>query len=435
MQISVETTSNVERRITVGVPKERIEPEIQNRLKSLARKAKINGFRPGKVPLKVVEQKYGLQVRQEVIGEIVQTSFYEAVEQENLRPAGEPSFDFNTDIRNLEQGLSYTATFEIYPEISSIEVDNLVVEKWVAQVTEEDIDTMVYRLRQQRQTWHEVERPATEGDRVVIDFTGTIQGEPFEGNEAKQIPLILGQKTPILPGLEDQLVGVVGGEDREVDLHFPANYINPKLADQTVHLAIHVDTVSEPQLPEIDEDFIKSLGVADGQLETLRQDARHNMERELEYAIKNRTKQQLLHALLKANPIDVPSSLVEEEAQRLLESRQKEGHGQALNVELFKKEALTRVQLGLLVGELVKTHQIQVPPEKVKQLIERIAVAYENPEAVVKGYYSDKRRLKEVESMVLEDEVVEWLLNKAQITEKQSNFYEVMEQQHIVPQE
>lgn len=428
MQVSVETTAALERRMTVGLSKERIEPEIQNRLRSLARKAKIKGFRPGKVPVRVVEQKYGHQVRQEVIGEVVQASFYEAIEQEKLRPVGEPTFAFNTDLKNLEEGLSYTATFEIYPEVLTLQADGLPVEKPLATVIETDIDTMLYRLRQQRQTWQEVDRAAQVGDRVIIDFVGTLNGAPFKGNEAQQVSLFLGQKNFVLPGLEDQLVGSHANEDREVDLIFPPDYTNPELAGQTVHFMIHIHSVAEPQLPPIDAEFAKAFGVEDGNVDTLRRDARTNMERELEYAIRGKIKQQLLEALLQANPVEVPQSLINEEAQRLLKTRQAAWQNQTLTLEMFKEEALKRVKLGVLVSELVKQQSIQVQPEQVRQLIERIAFAYENPEEVVNSYYKDKQRLKEVESMVLEDQVVDWLLTRAQLTEKPTNFYTLMEQ-------
>ena len=428
MQVSVETTAALERRMTVGLSKERIEPEIQNRLKSLARRAKIKGFRPGKVPVRVVEQKYGYQVRQEVIGEVVQASFYEAIEQEKLRPVGEPTFAFNTDFKDLEAGLSYTATFEIYPEILTLQADGLPVEKPLATVTEADIDTMLYRLRQQRQTWQEVDRVAQVGDRVIIDFVGTLHGAPFKGNEAQQVSLFLGQKNFILPGLEDQLVGSQANENRELDLTFSSDYTNPELAGQTVHFKIHVHSVAEPQLPEIDAEFAKAFGVEEGNIDTLRRDARTNMERELEYAIRGKIKQQLLEALLQANPVEVPQSLINEEAQRLLKTRQATWQNQALTLDMFKEEALKRVKLGVLVSELVKKQSIQVQPEQVRQLIERIAFAYENPEEVVSSYYKDKQRLKEIESMVLEDQVVDWLLSKAQLTEKPTDFYTLMEQ-------
>ena len=336
MQVSVEQTSAVECRLTVGVPPQRIESEIQNRLKSLARQTKVNGFRPGKIPIRVIEQKYGQQVRQEVLSDIIQTSFVEAVTQEKLRPIGDPLFDLKSDIKNLEQGLSYTVTFEVYQKITQLQVDGLPVEKPVATVNETDIDTMLHRLRQQRQTWKEVDRPATIGDRVIIDFVGTINGLPFNSNEAKQVPLILGQNSFAIPEFEEKLLGVCAGENHTFELTFLPNHHNPQLANQTVHFEVQVSKITASLLPEINAEFAKSFGVVDGHLESLRLDARYNMERELEYAIKEKIKQQILDAFLKANPIEVPKSLIEAESQRLNKNRLPDLQAKNHQIERFK---------------------------------------------------------------------------------------------------
>jgi len=434
MLVSVEQTSAVECRLTVGVPPKRIESEIQNRLKSLARQTKFNGFRPGKTPLRVVKQKYGQQVRQEVLSEIIQTSFVEAVTQENLRPIGDPLFDLKSDLKNLEQGLSYTVTFEVYQKITQLQVDSLPVEKPVATVNEIDIDIMLHRLRQQRQTWKEVDRPATIGDRVIIDFVGTINGLPFNGNEAKQVPLILGQNSFAIPEFEEKLLGVCAGEDHTFELTFLPNHHNPQLTNQTVRFEVHVSKIDTSILPKINTEFAKSFGVVDGRLESLRLDARYNMERELEYAIKEKIKQQILDAFLKANPIEVPKSLIEIETQRLNKNRlhpdlQAKNH----QTDRFKDEAIKRVKIGILISELISRYHIEIHPDKVRQLIEKIALAYETPKAVVKEYYADEQRLKEVESMVLEDTVVKWLLDRAQLTENPTDFYTIVMEQEPVP--
>ena len=433
MQVSVEQTSAVERRLTVGVPSVRLESEIQSRLKSLARQTKLNGFRPGKVPIRVVTQKYGQQVRQEVLSDVIQASFVEAVTQEKLRPIGEPIFDLNSDIKNLEQGLSYTVTFEVYQEITTLHVDGLPVEKPAAKVLETDIDIMLHRLRQQRQTWKNVDRPATIGDRVIIDFVGTINGLSFNGNEAKQVSLILGQNSFAIQEFEEKLLGVCAGEDHNFDLTFLPNHHNAQLASQTVHFLVHVSGVATSQLPEINAEFAKSFGVVDGSIESLRLDARYNMERELEYATEGIIKQQVLDALLKANPIEVPKSLVEAETQRLKKNQLPELQTQNLSDDIFKDEAVKRVKTGILISELISRYHIEVNPDKVRQLIERIALAYEAPEVVVKEYYADEQRLKEVESMVLEDTVVKWLLDRSQLTEKPTDFYTIVMEQEQVP--
>lgn len=426
MQVSIETTGGLERRMTVGVPKEQIEPKVKKRLHSLARQTKINGFRPGKVPMKVVEQRYGQKVRQEILGEILQSSFSEAITQEQLYPIGEPTFNLNTELKQLEQGLSYTAVFEIYPEIPALQVEGLNIEKFTAEVTDSDVDIMLQRLRQQRQTWNLVEQPAKEGDRVMIEFVGT-QEQEFKKDEFKQIPVIVGHSSLILPGIETKLTGVNANEIHEIELTFPADYPKPEFAAQTLPLTIRVLSVEEGQLPEIDEEFVKAYGVTDGRLETLRQDARDNMERELVYAQERKLKQQVLDVFVTANPIEVPQSLVKEETQRLLKIKQQEWNTQNLRAEIFTEEAIKRVKIGILVGELIKKHKIQAPPEKVRQMVERIAFAYEDRDAIINAYYANPERLKEVESMVLEDEVVSWLLEKASVTEKNTDFYTLLE--------
>ncbi len=428
MQVSIETINPVERRMTIGVPKDRFEPEIQTRLHKLTRTARVNGFRPGKIPLRVVEQKFGDQVRSEVLSELLQTSFQDALQQESLRPVSTPNFEIH-ETQDLDQGFTYSAVFKVPPEIKTLHTDGLPVEKSVATVMESDINVMLERLRQQRQTWQDVTTPAAITDRVIISFVGTIQGQPFQGNEVKHLPLVLGQNEYMLPGLEDGMVGACAGETRELDLTFSADHKNAQLAGQTVHFQVQLESVAKAQLPTLDSDFAKSLGVEDGSLETLRRDARENMQRELDYAVKVKVKQQLLEGLLNANEIYAPENLVDEEAERLLKSRQKNLPKQlasSLNADSFKEEAEKRVKLGLLVGELVKRNTLQVNPDKVRQMVERIASTYENPDSIVNWYYADQQRLHEVHSMVLEDEVVEWLLVRAKVTEKPSDFYTIM---------
>jgi len=426
MQVSVETTSAVERRMTIGIPSEDVEPKIQSRLKSMARKTKVNGFRPGKVPVRVIEQKYGNGVRQEVLGEILQSSFSDALAQENLNLVGEPIFDLNSEIKNIEQGLSYTVTFEVYPEITTLHVDGLTIEKLVTEITEADVETMLHRLRQQRQTFVPIEQTATIGDRVIFDFVATIKGLPFKDNDVKEASLVLGKNDFFIPGFEEKLEGVKTGDSREFDLIFLDNYSNTEMAGQTVHFMVHVSVVKTIQLPEMDAEFVKSFGVPNGRLETLRTETRHNMERELEYVTEIKVKQQILEALLKANPLSVPSSLVEQETQQLLKTRQREFQNTNLQADLFKDEARNRVKLGFLIGELVLRHQFQVQPDQVRQMVERIALAYEYPESVVNEYYADEQRLKEVESIVLENKIVAWLLERAQITFVSTDFYSIV---------
>jgi len=398
MQVSVEITSAVERRMTIGLPKELMAPKVQSRLKTMAHQTK-------------------------------HTSFSDALTQENLALAlvGNPIFDLNSDIKYLEQGLSYTATFEIRPQITTLHVDGLAIEKPVVEITEADVDTMLYRLRQQRQTWTEVDdRTATNGDRIILDFVGTINGLPFKGNEIKQASLTLGQNDFILPGFEEQLRDIKTGDEREFDLAFPKDHSNAEIAGQTVHFVVNVSKVTTGYLPEIDAEFVKSFGVANGSLETLRTETRQNMERELKYVTDIKLKQQILGAFLKENPIEAPPSLVEQETQQLLKTRQQELQNQNLVADMFKNEAQNRVKLGFLIGELVKIHNLKVEQEQIRQMVERIAFAYKDPETVVKEYYADEQRLKEVESIVLENQVVLWLLERAKTTDKPMDFYSLV---------
>lgn len=437
MHVSVETTSTsndtLECRMTVGVPKERIEPQVRDRLKSLARTAKFNGFRPGKVPMRLVEQKYGNKVREEVLGEVLRGSFDEAIQQEKLQPLGQPSFSINSDPGNLEQGLFYTATFEIPSEIPVINVEGLAVKKPVVAISEADVDAMLERLREQRQAWHQTDSPAKQGDRVTVDFVDTSGDDSLE--DTQNFSLILGKNNTLFPGLEENLGGVCANEEREVPLTFPESYANPDLVGKTVHLKVKVNAVETPQLPEINAEFAKSLGIEDGSLETLRQDVRQNMERELEYAIQYQTKRQILNALLKANPIQVPQTIVQEESQRLLQEFTQNLSDQGRQIEelkltpdLFEEHAKKQVKLSLLMLELAKRNDIQLDQKRIDQYIERLAAAYEDPEAAIAWYNADQTRLHSIEFTVLEDQVIEWLLAQATIEEVNTDFYTLMTQ-------
>jgi trigger factor len=419
--------------MTVGVPKERIEPQVRDRLKSLARTAKFNGFRPGKVPMKLVEQKYGSKVREEILGEVLRGSFDEALQQEKLQPIGQPSFDIDSDPKSLEQGLFYTVTFEIPSGISTINIEGLEVRKPVTEISEADVDVMLERLREQRQVWCQINTPAKKGDKVTVDFLDASGDDALENT--KNFLLVLGKNNTLLPGLEENLWGVCAGEEHEVPLTFPENHTNMSLAGKTVRLKVRINSVETPQLPEIDTEFAKALGVEDGSLETLRQDARNNMERELEYATQYQLKQQVLYALLKANPIHVSQTIVDEEAERLLQKFAQDLESQGrdlkeLNLKpaLFREQAKKRVKLSLLILELVKRNDIQLDQERVRQFIEKLAATYEDSEAMIAWYNAEQSRLREVESTVLEDQVVEWLLERAKLTEVNTDFYTLMAQ-------
>ncbi|MEK7990119.1 MAG: trigger factor [Thiotrichaceae bacterium] len=432
MQVSIEETSALARRMTVGIPKERIQEEVKTRLKKLARTTKLNGFRPGKVPLRVVEQRFGDQIKQEVVGEVVQQSFYEAVEQESLQLAGDPQIDLDSDIQNLDEGLSYIAEFEVIPSFSEIVIDGLAVEKQVAEVQDSDVDNMVEKLREQRRIWEAVEDGAAEGCRVTIDAAVSVDGNEIEEAGLNGFQFILGSSGIIIEGFEAAITGAKADEAVEIDLKYPDEYdAIPELQGKDAHFSIHVNTVEQGQLPEIDEDFAKALGVETGEIDSLRQDVRENMSRELSYTLKTKAKQQTLDALLEANPSDVPENLIKGEAQRMAENFQREmqGHGSAagqVDSSHFNEQAEKRVKLGLLMGELVRQNDMQPNANKVREMLERIASAYEEPETVIDWYYSDAKRLADVESMVLEEQVVDWLLEKADISEMESTFEAIM---------
>ncbi|MEZ5670904.1 MAG: trigger factor [Thiotrichaceae bacterium] len=443
MQVSVETTSNLGRRLTVGVPKEDIEREVQNRFRELARESKINGFRPGKVPMRVIEQKFGQRVRLEVISEFIQNSYEDALQQEKLTPAGEPKIDLNGDIKdpihhleNLGE-LTYTATFEVYPELLNIKTEGFVVEKSIVEITEADVDEMLHKLREQRATWQDSNKTAAKGDRVNIDFTGTVDGAAFQGSEAKQFSVTLGKDKLYIPGLEDALIGCNAGDTRELDVSFAEDHPNTEIAGKTVHFSIKLNSVAIAELPEVTPEFIKALGVEDGSEASLRTEMRENMQREMEYVIKNNIKSQLMNALVAQNTIELPESLIESEKKRILDSAQRELKRRgASETELQKylpsddkleASSRERVKLGLLISYVIESHKLQAHRSKVDELIERIALTSPYPtEEVIKHYYANADRMREIESMVLEDEVTEVLLAKAQITEVASSFDALM---------
>lgn len=430
MQVSVETTNGLERRLTVAVEEDRIADAVQSKLKDLTRTVKMKGFRKGKVPLKVVQQQYGNQVRQEVIGDVLQASFYEAVSQEKLRPAGMPTFD--TKEMAPGKGLEYTATFEVYPEVAIADLSQQSIEKPVCEITDADVDNMIENIRKQNTAWETAERAAEEGDQINIDFKGMIDGEAFEGGEGKGMTVQIGQGR-MIAGFEEGLKGAKAGDDLTLNLTFPDNYQAEHLAGKPVEFEIHVNSVEAPKLPEVDAEFAKKLGVSDGDLEKMRDEIRNNMQRELENKIKSRLKEGVMDKLLASHEIDVPAALIDNEAQALMNQMQQnlvsQGMGQQdlkLDPAMFNDQAERRVKLGLIMSEIVKQHDLQVDPDKVKAMVESIAAPYEHPEEVVKWYYADKRRLAEVESLVFEEQVVDWVMDQVKVEEKDIEFNELM---------
>jgi len=433
MQVFVETTGSLERKIRVEVPEEKIAAEIQNRLQSISRTSKIHGFRPGKAPFKVVQRHYGSRVRQEVIGAVMQSSFYEALAQEKLRPASRPSIDpLDTE---QGKGLVYTATFEIYPEVTLAPIEDLVIEKPVCMITADDVEKMIGVIRKQQRKLQPTDRVAREGDVLEVDFKGQVEGKDFEGGEAQGFKIELGSKL-FIAGFEEGLSGAKAGEKRALKLIFPEAYYKAELAGKPVTFEVTIKAVHEPVLPELDDGLFASMGVKKGGLEAFRADVRRNMEREVEQTLLGRTKNNVLEALYAANRLELPKSLIGQEAARLNEqfhtSLKMRGvdvhhhHDEAAETATFSDQAERKVTLQLLIADIVRTENIRVEPAKVRKMIENIAQSYEHPQEVINWYYSVKEHLADVELLALEDAVIEWVLSRIRVQEKKFSFDDLM---------
>ncbi len=424
MQVSVESGEGLERRMTVDLPPERFEAEVASRLQQVARTARLAGFRPGKVPLKVLRQRFGEQINHEVFGDLMQSSFSEAVGQQQLRPAGPPRVIPAIDHTARRYG--YTATFDVLPTIALGPLTEVSIKRPVAEVGEADLEAMIERLRQQRKTWAKVERPAERGDRVVATFSGTVDGEPLPGGSAQDRLIELGAEQ-LIPGFEDGLVGIAVGEARTLNLAFPEGYQAPHLAGKPVVFEVSVSAVEGPVVPEVDAELARAYGVADGDLEHFRADVRANMERELRTRIQARVKNQVMDALIAANPVPVPGVLVRDEIKTLRErtSREAGATGMQLPDALFEESARRRVALGLIIAEVVRQHGIQADPQRVRAAVEDMAATYETPKEVVDYYYSNRDHLATVETMVLEDQVADWVLGQAKVEDEAMSFQQL----------
>ena len=423
MRVSVETTSGLGRRMTVQIPADQIDQQVETKLQQLARSVRLDGFRPGKVPLSVVKKRYGDQIRQEAAGELIASSYEEALQQENLRPAGHPSIEQTQNLPGME--LQYVATFEIYPDIEPPQMGDIAIERVTAEVVEPDVDNMLEKLRKQRVTWSKVERAAASGDRVEIDFEGKIDGKPFAGNAASGVPLELGSKT-MIPGFEDQLVGASAGESKTVEVTFPENYGSDEVAGKTAVFDVKVHGVAAAELPQLDDEFARAFGVGEGGMEKLREEIRRNMERELQATIKSKVKQQVFDALLDKADIDVPEALLESEIEALVK-KDRNAADAAGDRSRYVDEARRRVSLGLLIAEIIRRNQLQIDPERVRETIEHLAESYEKPDEVVQWYYGNQEMLAGVQTLIMEETVVEWIANQAKVTEKTSSFDEIMQ--------
>jgi trigger factor len=430
MQVSVESGEGLEKRLLVDLPAERVTAAMDKKLRDLARHVRLDGFRPGKVPMRTIRQRFGEQVRQETFGTLIQETLAEAASQEKLFPAGEPQVELREP--SEEGGLGYTATFEIMPEIKLADLSDQKVTRPTAEVVDSDIDAMLEKLRTQRTVWTDVERAASDGDTIYMDFKGIMDGEAFDGGSAENAPLVLGSGA-MIEGFEAGLLGASAGDERTLELIFPEDYRAEHLAGKAVTFEVKVLRVAEAQLPEIDEEFIKAFGVEEGTMEALREDVSKNMRHELKQKLSNMTKDQVMDALIAANPMDIPKAMIGQEAERMKQQavQEMQQRGQTSNVDLpaslFEGQAQRRVHLGLLVAEIIKTQELKVDEDKVRDTIAEFAESYENPHEVIDYYLQDQGARASIENLVLENQVVDWILGQVQVTDESKSFSEVMD--------
>ena len=428
MQVSVETIGNIDRKMTVAVPAAQVDQEVEKRLKSMAGRVRIDGFRPGKVPFSVVKKRYGDSVRYEVVEGLLGKTFQQAAGQENLRVAGLPEIDLKT--MEAGQDLEYIATFQVYPEIIIAGVETLTISRPVAEVTDADLDKMVEIIRKQNQEWQDTDRAAQVGDMVSVDFAGTLNGEAFEGGSAEDYSVELGAGR-MLKDFEEGLAGMKAGEEKIVDVAFPENYHAENLKGQTAQFKLSMKRVRESVLPVVDGEFIKKFGVEDGSVDAFRAEVKKNMQRELGNTIKAQIKQQVMDGLADLHAVDVPKALVSDEIRYIREEFSQSMGGSANNMpdELFAPQAERRVKLGLIVGEVIRQHNLQRDPERVDAMLENVAATYEDPQALKDYYRSNRQAMQTIEAAVMEEMIVDWVLEKATVNDDARDFDAVMNPQ------
>jgi trigger factor len=431
MQVSVEKTSELSRKMTVSIPDAVVQEKMETRFKTLAREVKVDGFRPGKVPTSMVKKLYGERVRNEVTGDLIQSTYFEALQKQELVPAGHP----HIQPAEKEEGFEYVAEFEVYPEISLDGVSQLQIARPSATVSESDVDNMVEKLRQQKKTWRDVERASQAGDQVTIHFSGVSEGENFTDGKVENYKVEIGGQQ-MIPGFEDELKGLAIGASKTFSVTFPEKYNSEKLAGKAAEFEIEMIKIEEPLLPELDAEFIKAYGVEAGDVVSFRADVKANMERELVQGLKNKLKNAVMDALYENVVITTPNALIDQEIQSMMQPYAERAKKMRLKLEdlqlprdMFETQAKRRVALGLILGEIIQKNDIKIDADKVRSVIEDMAKSYEKPEDVVNWYYADKNRLNDVQQMVLEDQAVDWVVSQAKITDETVGFSDVMEKQ------
>lgn len=428
--MQTENVNPLERTLDLAVSLAQFESEVENRLKRLARTVKMQGFRPGKVPMKMVAQQHGGQVRQEVLGESVQRSFADAVQQGQFRVAGYPRIEPKAD--QAEGAMAFTAIFEVYPEVVVGSIASAKIERPVVTIGEAEVDKTIEILRKQRVAYETADRAAADGDKLVIDYVGTLDGAEFAGGQAKGFSLVLGEGRT-LPDFESSFVGMKAGESKRFDMTFPEDYHSKDLAGKTVTFEATVNEVAAPKLPEVDAAFAQSLGVEDGNMEKMRSEILASLEREVKKRVQERVKSQVMDALLELNQVALPNALVEMEIERLMEQMKQSmtQHGVQMlenmaSPELHRDQAKRRVALGLILSEVVKSNQLHANPDQIRAQVEDVAQSYEDADSVIGYFYSNPQQMAEIESVVLEGNVVEWALKNASVEDKPTVFDELM---------
>jgi trigger factor len=438
MQVTVETTAGLERKMRVVVPSERVEVQVTEKLKQTAKQAKINGFRPGKVPVREVKRRFGEGIRQEISSEMIQSSYGEALQKEDLNPAGMPKIE---EV-NMEEGkdLEYTAVFEVFPEIEVGGLENIEVDRLTSSIEEADLEKMIDTLREQRLVYAEVDRASAEKDQLNLDFEGFLGDEPFEGGKAEGTDLVLGSGS-MVPGFEDGLAGLKAGEEKDLNLTFPENYQATNLAGQEVLFKIKVNKVSGPELPELNDEFFEQFDVKEGGVEAFRKEVTNNMKRELDSAIKAKIKDQVMDGLGDNNEVDLPQALIDQEVNRMRQEAVQQFGGGAqfdpsmLPAEMFSEQAQKRVKLGLIVSAIVDKNSLEANAEKVREAIEEMASTYQEPEEVINYYYSNEQQLSQIQNMVLEGQIVDFVLESAKVTDKTVSYDEAVKRETELPAE